>query len=279
MRRGFNLIELLVVIALIAVLVGLLMPAILKVREVANTVVCRNNLKQIGLAVHNYVTTFDSLPTEGGAPAGPGNSASVFFNLLPYLEQNAVYSSFAGQSVVIKVFLCPSDPTGTGVPTTTGPAASLALGSYNYNLWEAGVVNGGVFPTLANPPMQLHMVAAMPDGASNTILAGEHVQDCGSAGGGMSGQNPWATTANKRFVGSLPLAQGIRPIALNVSSGDCGGSTGLGTPPRGVALFSTGHVSSVLFLMGDGAVQGCPLGSGGLPAALTAAAGDVFEGF
>jgi len=281
MRRGFTLIELLVVIAVIAVLIGLLVPAVQRVRELANTVTCRNNLKQIGLAVHNYVTIYDYLPSEGGAPTGPGASASVFYNLLPYLEQTAVYNSAAGQSAVIKVFLCPSDPTGIGGPLVTS-TGSLALGSYNYNAWQSSVASGGVFPVLTNPQTQLNMATAMPDGASNTVMAGEHVQSCwgtGNGAGGMGGPNPWATTAIKRFLGSQPLTQGAQAIALGVNNGDCVGTTGSGTPPAGVALFSTGHISSVLMLMGDGSVQSCPLGSAGLPAALTASGGDLFDGF
>jgi prepilin-type N-terminal cleavage/methylation domain-containing protein len=92
-RNGFTLIELLVVVVIIANLVGLLLPAVQRVREAASRGRCANNLKQFGLAVHNHVASIGFVPAEGGGPAangGPGGDASVFFTLLPYLEQAAV---------------------------------------------------------------------------------------------------------------------------------------------------------------------------------------------
>src|SRR5947209_6206297 len=138
-RRGFTLIELLIVIAIIAVLIALLVPAVQKVREASYRLRCQNNLKQIGIAVHNHVSAFNVLPTEAGAPGvygGPGRTASVFFHLLPFLEQDAVYNSVdgPGQNVVLDVFLCPSDSTGDGTPPDGAETGLMALGSYNYNV-------------------------------------------------------------------------------------------------------------------------------------------------
>jgi prepilin-type N-terminal cleavage/methylation domain-containing protein len=167
-RRAFTLIELLVVIAIIAILIGLLLPAVQKVREAANLTTCRNNLKQIGLAMHNYYGSYSRFPagyadptpwpmagqTPQGLDHGPGWGWGAY--LLPYLEQDNLYkqinftvdvgdpSMASVCSTFLKVFFCPSDAnhddtftiSSNSAATNVGPSptglSSWVLASSNY---------------------------------------------------------------------------------------------------------------------------------------------------
>jgi prepilin-type N-terminal cleavage/methylation domain-containing protein len=136
-RPGFTLIELLVVIALIAILIGLLLPAIQKVREAADRTRCSNNLKQIGLAVHNYASNKqDALPALSSDLARPKHgpyNGCIFFTLLPYLEQQELYQAGLAATVTATPPLIPGFQATWAAPIPPNTIAIYTSGAGDYN--------------------------------------------------------------------------------------------------------------------------------------------------
>jgi prepilin-type N-terminal cleavage/methylation domain-containing protein/prepilin-type processing-associated H-X9-DG protein len=207
-RRGFTLIELLVVIAIIAVLIALLLPAVQAAREAARRAQCVNNLKQMGLALHNYHSANSSFPM--GASSGMRNFGQYYAKqnfsahaaMLPFLEQQAIYNAInfnfgceddTGQYCFkvnatatrgkVSVFCCPSDPNA-GVPDHNGdPDTNSYYGCIGTttNLLNTNT-SIGPFLTGLNGPLQStgiftwqmsYRISTITDGTSNTIAFAE----------------------------------------------------------------------------------------------------------
>jgi prepilin-type N-terminal cleavage/methylation domain-containing protein/prepilin-type processing-associated H-X9-DG protein len=208
-RKAMTLIELLVVIAIIAVLIGLLVPAVQKVREAANRMACANNLKQLGLALHNYHDTNRRFPPvkvqgpllQAGVPGPTKHGLGVF--ILPFIEEKALYAQYRwdvgggdqGNQLVgtthVKVFQCPSaEPNRymyNGAFQTYGGKG--ACGDY--------APTEGVDPVLANKGvLELNVftrINDITDGASSTILLTEDAGRPRAWLAGRSGDDQFVT--------------------------------------------------------------------------------------
>jgi len=199
-RRGFTLIELLVVISIIAVLIALLLPAVQSAREAARRAQCSNNLKQLGLAVHNYATSLNVVPAQCMSPSGQatlsqGWAPSWVLPLLPYIEQANLFaaynfqapatqvavSPFSGQenqtvfTTQLATLLCPSE-NEVARPSTNG--TSNYVGNFG-GPGQNGAYGGSIVP-VGNPcgvtgrigPVTLESIR---DGLSNTAMFSEHL--------------------------------------------------------------------------------------------------------
>ena len=212
-RRGFTLIELLVVIAIIGVLIALLLPAVQAAREAARRSQCTNNLKQIGLALHNYVASNDALPPAGeafsneypqyGWAQGPQNF-SMKVRLLPYMESGNVFNStnFAVSAIwgsngtsspvdgyninytlrhtKIASYVCPSDTNMTNNDDPQNPQMSYGenrgMNRFNDNWTFTGI---GYFQGHDGPRNKTVNFATIQDGLSNTAAFSEWVKGKG----------------------------------------------------------------------------------------------------
>lgn len=180
-RKGFTLIELLVVIAIIAVLVALLLPAVQQAREAARRSSCKNNLKQIGLAVHGYHETNNLLPPSGQLVVGTAfTSYSAHARILPFVDQSNLYqlvafnTGYASQPTVtaqrIPIYLCPSEVRDTA-KVGTAPTPTHYPVSYGASVgtWLAFDPNNGRWGDGAYGINAKMSFASILDGLSNTI--------------------------------------------------------------------------------------------------------------
>jgi prepilin-type N-terminal cleavage/methylation domain-containing protein len=240
---AFTLIELLVVIAIIAILIGLLLPAVQKVREAAARAQSQNNLKQQALAVGNFESAHGITPPMFGQVKASGMSGSVYFHLLPQLEQSALYNlgPDAARSHPLKVLQHPADRTMTGDGVFDLPVAAprwdAATGTANpYPAWASqSNTKWGLSSYSANWQVfgdQGAKVSKFRDGMSNTIIFNEkYAVARRPSGNPMYGATLWGYGVDPRAIpadftpalgagqypGDAQWANGLNPASLYVN--------------------------------------------------------------
>jgi prepilin-type N-terminal cleavage/methylation domain-containing protein len=251
-RSGMTLVEVLVVVAIIAVLLGLLLPAVQKVREAALRTQSMNNLRQIVLAMHNFAGDHEGrLPTIDGRPSGPNPQQSLWVALLPYIDPPSTSAGYRGKlkiiySVNVKTYISPADPTFTG--TVTGIASYAA---------NAQAFWGG-----------LGLTRTFADGTSNTLAFAEHyAQNCDYTGFyfGVSDECSGAHRATFADGGSAinggancgdyyPVTKGLPPTSQwrNGLTFQVAPKPG---PDCNTQMAQTPHRSGMLVALADGSVR------------------------
>jgi len=235
LRRGFTLIELLVVIAIIAILIGLLLPAVQKVREAAARMQCSNNLKQLGVAIHNYASANQDKLVPGMASfmnGGSGYPGGPFhWQMLPYIEQANIPNTFSasgvyyawgaagsvnGQSTstAVKTYICPSDSShSNGARSNNSGGWPVTSYFRNYFVFDSGggyqPQAGGHYWTLSKysigtsrtvPPTRSPSSSATPTSrtpaTARTVACGRTTARIGTTGGTRSGRRSTGTTGS-----------------------------------------------------------------------------------
>ena len=259
-RRAFTLVELLVVIAIIGILVSLLLPAVQMAREAARRIQCSNNVRQLGLATHNYESAYKRLPSgwvSNGTSGEPGWGWSAA--LLPFMEGNNVANKIDWRiaidngihdeirTTVIPIFTCPSDPSPNifeiGEEGGPGPLADdgdklFRISKSNYvamfgtfELEDAPYSGDGMY--YGNSKLKFRDVT---DGLSNTIMVGERSGQLGSSL--WQGNIPLAAESFARIVG----------VADHVPN----------SPVGHFEDFRSYHTAGANFMRADGSVQWLP---------------------
>jgi prepilin-type N-terminal cleavage/methylation domain-containing protein len=314
-RRGFTLIELLVVIAIIAVLISLLLPAVQMVREAAARAQCGNNMRQLGLALHNCNDTAHHLPPALGwfptsRPAASAGWGTFFFHLLPYLEQQNLYRSAAttgpnplGESPgpgqvyysgafgvdtpsfigarPLAVLVCPSDPT-----TPDGPYTDVLFGrqwatsSYAGNFLVFGQVDA-TFNVIGYQGAS-SIPASFPDGTSGTLAFAERYAVCVSDALNLPRACLWDFFEPPAYLYGGAGHDYFPTFAEQTSNGDNIGPQAIFQvrPPQGncdASRPSTAHPAGIQVVLADGSVRICLAGMSGTTwwAACTPKSGEV----
>jgi type II secretory pathway pseudopilin PulG len=274
------------VIAIIAILIGLLLPAVQKVREAAARMSCSNNLKQLGVAVHNFQSTYGKIPPCEGVPqgvnnpygGGPNNPSpdgtygTTFWYLLPYVEQGNLYklgngdsmSSAAVYTSVVKTFICPSDPSVQNAGTYGGcgqmNGINIQRDNFASSCYAANVM---VFEPRGTNSIEVQM----RDGTANTVMFAERYKNCspdGNHGGGCTLPAwAWNTIRNGGDCWTSPTfgAQNDGIGQMNCggalfSSGGVAFQTGPSAQSCNWYVTQGGHTGSMQVGLGDGSCRG-----------------------
>ncbi len=283
--KAFTLIELLVVIAIIAILIALLVPAVQKVREAAARTQCTNNMKQIGLACHGYNDTYKALPPAWAAVQGQQNGqpiGSLFFFILPFIEQTPLYNACGNNSwnqnnKLVPVYSCPSDPTAQ----SGGTWNTYGVCNYAANLGVFLTPNTPGYGYSATMKAVGNLVTAMPDGTSNVVMMAERYAYCNPSWGGHTdpvwAANPWSSPngqwaiamfgwANAPYTQAPWVWSAGCNLGPNYSANNTSCTNGIGnipfqTGPTASAcnwyVTQSGHTGVMNTGLGDGSVRQC----------------------
>lgn len=274
--RGFTLIELLVVIAIIAILIALLLPAVQQAREAARRTQCKNNMKQIGLAIHNYHDIYSQFPNanSGGMDYSSLSGSSLFTSILPLIDQANAYQQYdftkgnsdpVNQAVVgqhLPFYLCPSAPTRRAVPSCdedSGRAPgnyAVSIGTQDFNQYWSFYrlprpeLDGAIVYTDSSPGRT--KFRDFLDGTSNTIMIGEtayNLPDYTFRSGDCAGSSRYSFTYwSNPFPGSTACT-----TAYDFNPYDIEGDSLF--DPNWTRSFRSEHVGGVQFTFSDGAVH------------------------
>jgi len=290
-RRAFTLIELLVVIAIIAILVGLLLSAVQKVRAAAARVTCQSRLKGLALALHNYHDTKRTLPAGTRSIFNLERKSFTGWTLeiLPYIEQENLYRQSQDAfrttaypftnpphpiDVVVKSFICPSDSRITTAQVSLRTQHRVAFTSYLGVAGTSTAAKNGVLYVDS-----YHNFSAITDGLSNTLMIGERPPSTDFQFGW------WYAGAGQRGTGSADIVLGVRePNLLPIVSGSlCGPGNYPFKDSRldnqcGMFHFWSPHSGGANFALADGSVRFLPyLANSIMPALATRAGGEVID--